>query len=748
MLTTLSKLIIKRPTLFILFILTATIIFFNRAFISEDRLKVDFSLEQMFPESDPERDKYQAFRNDFNREDDKILLVYESDNPTSVKNIALLTEISEMIAFDVEGVESVFNLSTIDDGEYFSEDLTSNDREKNLEKLLNHPIYSSLIISKDGKIASILIDLEDDISTQEARSKIVYNLEKIMKTVDWNWYEAGVPIMRTRYIQLMNEERSFFLPISFLVAISILYFIFRQIKSIIIPIIAISTTLIWIAGIMSFFNITINVISYLTFNLLMIIGASNAVHLLMKYHEGLGMGLSKNKSLERVIEEIGGALFLTSFTTSIGFCSLAFTNIKLTQQFGLLLGFGVLLMFILILIIMPILLNYISPPDIKHIKRLKKGGKLLITDRINYWNKKKPVFVIVVTSVVFILSIVGLVQIDYNASVLADIKPGNKLYDDLKYVEQKLGGTLPLEIIIDTKIENGSLAPDHLKKVQSYKAKILDFQEINTAVSPGDYLMLINESLGDGLRELPTSLNDALSFSNDFEPIEYLLNDNYSKTRISCRISDIPFNRGMFIRDQLNDFGNEIFGDKVDINVTGSTLLSLSTGRHLVNNLTTSFFIAFIIIFLSIVILFRSFSLSMIAILPNIIPLMIAGALMGYLGIKLRPTTAMTFSIALGIAVDNTIHFLARFRQEFKNSRDYEYSVSQSLLTTGKAIISTGIILSLGFFVLYFSEFVPNHEFGFLATMIIITAVFGSLILLPVLILFIKPKINFKLDKV
>ena len=143
------------------------------------------------------------------------------------------------------------------------------------------------------------------------------------------------------------------------------------------------------------------------------------------------------------------------------------------------------------------------------------------------------------------------------------------------------------------------------------------------------------------------------------------------------------------------------------------------------------------------VFLFRSFRLSLISILPNIIPLMLAGGIMGYLGIKLRPSTAMTFSIALGIAVDNTIHFLARFRQEFREKGSYREAVSETLFTTGKAIISTGIILSLGFFVLYFSEFVPNHEFGLLATIIIITAVAGSLILLPVLLTTVQPTLRF-----
>ena len=280
--------------------------------------------------------------------------------------------------------------------------------------------------------------------------------------------------------------------------------------------------------------------------------------------------------------------------------------------------------------------------------------------------------------------------------------------------------------------------------LENFKNKILKAPEINTAVTPGDYLMLANEEWGGGARKLPETVDDALSFTVDFDRVQLLLNDDFSKTRISCRISDLPFDRGMQIREEILTAGEELFDENVVITVTGSTLLALSTGRHLVKNLTTSFIIAFIIIFLSIVILFRSFRLSLLAILPNIIPLMIAGGLMGYLGIKLRPSTAMTFSIALGIAVDNTIHFLARFRQEFKESGDYEKAVSDTLLTTGKAIISTGVILSLGFFVLYFSEFVPNHEFGLLATIIIITAVCGSLILLPVLILQVKPTLRFR----
>ena len=719
-------------------------LFFWVAFFSDTKLEVDFSLEQMFPDRDPEKDAYQSFIDEFNREDDKVLLVYDCDNPTSRENIAVVSELTEMMELDVEGVEGVISLSSIDEGDYFTEDLSEDEWNQQVQNLLNHPIYPNLIISHDGKTGAVLIDLENDVIGQDARAKVVNQLEKVMNTVDWEWHEAGIPVLRTRYIQFMNRERAVFLPISFLVAMIVLFFIFRQLKSILIPLIAISTTLIWVAGIMAYLGISINVVSYLTFNLLMIIGASNAIHLLMKYHEGLSLGLSQRDSLDRVIQKIGGALFLTSFTTAVGFCSLGFTNIKVTQEFGLLVGFGVILMFILTIIIMPIILNKIRPPDKEHIDRLIRGGQFLAANRLNAWNRKNPVPILAVSVIVFIGAVFGLFRIDYNASVLEDLKPGNPLFDDLQYVEQKMGGTLPLEVIIDTKTENGSLQPEFLENIQKFKKNILKTPEINTAVTPGDYLMLANEEWGGGARKLPETEDDALSFTVDFDRVQLLLNDDYSKTRISCRISDLPFDRGMQIREEILTAGEELFDENVVITVTGSTLLALSTGRHLVKNLTTSFIIAFIIIFLSIVILFRSFRLSLLAILPNIIPLMIAGGLMGYLGIKLRPSTAMTFSIALGIAVDNTIHFLARFRQEFKESGDYEKAVSDTLLTTGKAIISTGVILSLGFFVLYFSEFVPNHEFGLLATIIIITAVCGSLILLPVLILQVKPTLRFR----
>ena len=223
-----------------------------------------------------------------------------------------------------------------------------------------------------------------------------------------------------------------------------------------------------------------------------------------------------------------------------------------------------------------------------------------------------------------------------------------------------------------------------------------------------------------------------------------LFNSDSTKYRITCRVGNIRSKVADSLKVEVQSIFDEVFkGGNQEVLISGSTLLALRTQGFLIRDLTTSFILAFIIIFISMVILFRSIRLSLISILPTIIPLVAAAAIMGFSGIKLRPSTAMTFSIALGIAVDDTIHFLARFRQELKKTKDVGLAVSNSILSTGKAIIGTTLVLCMGFFTLYFSELVPNHEFGILATIILIIALISSLLLLPVLLnLFYKHKLK------
>ena len=845
-----------RKTLFIIFSLTVGFAYY--AFFSSNKIIVDFSLEQMFPENDIERDKYDAFREEFSREDDKFLLVYGCDDPLSRESIEKIYKINKNIKA-IRGIENTTCLATIegiDDEEYlFDLDIDDSTWASNRDMILNHPLYTDLVISKDGKSGGIYIDLEDDVDSQFKREMIFDEIDRIieLRGKEWEWHEAGIPVLRTRYVELVSQERAIFIPLGCFVVVLILFFIFRQVNCVLLPMTSIFITLIWVSALMAFCGISINLISYLTYILILIIGCSNCIHILMKYHECISEeGVDIKDAVKRIIKELGFALFLTSFTTAIGFFSLMMTNIKITQEFGFVLGVGIIMMFMIAIITIPIILLYMPRPSKHHIKRLIHQKDSFSVDKIDIYIKRSPYLILFISVAFLVFSVMGLRKIDYNISILDDLSPGNRLYDDIMYVDQNFGGTLPLEIVINNKGEN-IFDMNFINKVEKFEHKIESMSDVKKAISLNDYVKLIHPYFNPESESVFPETGDEIADYLDYGIPDNLYSSDETKYRITCRVGNIrskvadslkikiesafedifyskiahfefvhngcveeisggkaksngfsidptvngysfsngliPEGKGTLVKfegqvDQncLSDFMfTSLNGDTLsyefaemsstdeeakclggadvclsfsgkrlkydsskksqDVLVSGSTLLALRTQGFLVRDLTYSFVLAFGIIFFSMIILFRSIRLSLISILPNIIPLMAAAAIMGYAGIKLRPSTAMTFSIALGIAVDDTIHFLARFRQELTRTKDVAIAITNSILSTGKAIIGTTLVLCMGFFVLYFSELVPNHEFGILATIILLIALAGSLLLLPVLLnLFYKYK--------
>jgi len=669
----------------------------------------------------------------------------------------------------------------------------------------SHPLFNNVILSNSGQVGGILINLDDRIQGQDIRSSFFKNLDQIIEEneqdYNWQWHDGGIPVLRTRYIELVHKERNTFIPLAFLVVTMILLFIFRQIKSVVLPIITMSLALVWVSALMAFLSISINIVSYLTYNLLLIIGCSNAIHIQMKYHEGLYAGKSQTNALREVISKIGGALFLTSFTTSIGFLSLCMTNIRLTREFGFILGIGVFVMFFMMITVLPLMLLITKKPKSQMSKRLVKGGSYGIILWINRVVNQYPKRIVLTSILLFIVSFVGLMRINYNVSVLDDLKPSNQLYKDISAVEGNMGGVFPLETIIEFRDpinkkndmwDSGEPFTDTLNGKWDKGEKFMDLNKngiwdnsepftdtLNGKWDKGEKFIDTIDSLNfernlAGVAELKnrilslvpvssaSTVTDIISMQPDPNPYEAFdefvslpderlskamagfVYDDLKTIRISGRMINVRADEAKEIKDSISKFSSEIFSDRAKTFTTGSTFLTLKTADHLVKNLTNSFFLAFIIIFVSMIFLFKSFKLSFISILPNIIPLMFAAAVMGFQDIKLRPTTAMTFAIALGIAVDDTIHFLARFRQEYAKTNDIQKSIKNTLETTGKAIISTTIVLSLGFAVLYFSDLMPNHEFGILSTIILSAALIGSILLLPALLVLFKPKLKVK----
>ena len=847
-----SKYILDNTKLFFSVIILITSIFFYIGFLSENRLRIDFSLEQMFPTKDVDRDDYEQFKIVYGREDNVMFLTITNGNIFSDINLSILELLTSDLA-NIDYIDYAFSLGSLwDDGDgkigydytvaerynkinnsNIYSDLISNDAKSTLivigidEEIYSHETRKQILIDIDDVINSFRFDLESinsniitfkntnvlsdyssgpysaiqsiiddiyqfndktnhfgegftinsindcyDIINDDNDVSIPLTLELINKNCDnpilitrdlentklilntnvdfnresindlikvienneyikyssWDWHEAGLPILRTRYVELVEYERGIFIPLAFLIAAITLIWIFRQIKMLIISLTSILISLIWVSGIMALSNISINVISYLTFNLLMIIGVSDAIHLLMKYHEEINKNSNKRSALEVVIEKIGSALFLTSFTTAVGFMSLSITNIRILQEFGVIMGVGIGILFIITIIIMPIMLLYIGVPEKTHINRLILKRKKSLSFQSLKAVQQYPKVIILISSLILMLSVYGIYQIDSNVTVLGDLKPSNKLYKDITFVEENFGGTLPLEIVVSsigtplskdlylkTNATNTIDDSNFYTKINNFMVKLDTYENIKSVT---------------GYWNIDGSLNAQQ---------KRYTNKDRTEIRISCGIENIDSNQADWLKKSIINDYIEIFETENGLKVTGSTLLALKMNRYLIASLLNSFIIAFIVIFISMNILFRSVKLSLVSIIPNIIPLLFAGAVMGFFGIELRPATAMTFSIALGIAVDDTIHFLSRFRSEYLLTKSHEKSTTTTILTTGRAIIGTSITLGMGFLVLIFSNFKPNFEFGILATIILIVALLSSLILLPALINIIKP---------
>ena len=728
-----------RPILF--FIIISTLFFGYIAFISDEKIITDFSLEQLFPDKDPAKDLYEQLLIDFPKEESNLFLVYECDNCLSQESLEELLNITDDLSF-IQGVENVQSVLTFIDEDFEDYELDAWNLEA--KQILNNPVLSNIFIAKEGTIGNIIVKLENHINDHDTRKVVLTEVYNVLDNYSLKYYLAGIPFIRTEYVEFVMSERNIFIPIAFIVSALVLFFVFRQVRCVILSLLAIGITLIWISGIMSILDISINVISYLTFNLLTIIGVSDCIHILIKYHESLKDGLSKEDSITQVIKEIGYALFLTSFTTAVGFFSLGLTNIKIIREFGFLVGIGVILMFLITIIFLPIILSFIRIPKKKHIQRLVQGGRLQLAESFNKWIFNYSKRVLSITFIIIIISIYGIFQVSNNSSVFDDFRPGNKIYESIKFVDHNLGGVFPIEILIETDRERGLLDPELLYYIEEFQDSVKQIYTIGSVKSIVDIIKVIDKEFNDSY-DIPQSYDEIISYSSfDEDAFSAFILPDFKKGRITCRAIAGKTDEADYTKQIIYKYADSILPDDCKVSITGSIIVMLKSNKYMVKNLMTSFIVASIVIFFSMMFLFGSKRLALLSILPNIIPLMFAGGIMGVFNIILRPSTAMTFSIALGIAVDDTIHFLARFRQEYiKNRGDYRLAITRTLLTTGKAIISTTIVISLGFIVLLFSQYVPNFEFGLLGTIILIIALAGSLILLPVLIIQLKPKFGF-----
>ena len=543
----------------------------------------------------------------------------------------------------------------------------------------------------------------------------------------------------------------FFVGLSGILIVVFLFIAFKSIWGVLLPQVVILGGMIWVVGMMGIFQEPINIILIVLPSIMFIVSMSDVIHMVSRYMDALRTEDSIYDAIRISVREIGLATFLTSFTTAIGFLSLYFVRVQPIQVFGVVMGIGVMVAFVLTILMMPALFYLFPGP--KFVREQKKDHfwkKYLANWFVGLLGNHRKVLII--WGGVTVIGIIGMVQITSNNYLMDDLSPNEPLKKDFDYLDKHYGGVRPFELSVTLKDTSKTVWDmDVLAQVDSVERFVEDSYKVEIKTSLVTALKVFNRSANNGSEEyysLPTSTRkikryrQILRMAGSGKFIRTFVDSTEKVMRIGGSIGDVGnvevTKRNLKLEKFLKE--KEKSG-LVDYQITGTAHLIDKNISYLSSSLVQGLLVSILIVALTIGFIYRSWTIMIISIIPNIIPLIVIAGIMGYVGIELKTTTAIIFTISFGIAVDDTIHFLGKFKYELMKDKGKLYALKRSYLTTGKAMILTTLILCAGFFLLVFSSFLGTFYMGLMLCITLFVALLADMTLLPVLLLvFYTPK--------
>jgi predicted RND superfamily exporter protein len=749
------------------------------------RIQTNFDLEGFFPVSDPTIEEYRAFSEEFGR-DDNIIIV-------GLSSASLFTEdgIGDIRALTAEliGIKHVVNVNSITDAEYlvnrggslelvpfFDFERSDIDYQSVLDEFRSDPFSVGLLVNEEGNFTAIYLEIDEETNSFKIRGEVIRALENVIAPYRGTYeiYVAGIPYFRNQYVQLLNTEILFYISISSVLIILLLWFLFRNVQGVVIPIAIVWLTILFTVALLELTGGYFEILTSSIAPILLCVGIADSVHMLVKYNDNRYWGFGRFHSLRDSLIVLGSATFITSVTTAIGFATLATSNVIPMRTFGIYTAAGVLIAYLITIFMVPGLLPYFK--DRQHHKtpatRLNHMIESMLLAIFNF-SKNNYRLVVIGTLIFTVLMGLGVFKLKVNGKVFDDIGDDSFLVQETNRIGEQLSPLFPLEFVLDTGVENGIADPDLLRRMADFETFLLKFDEIdritsfktlisevhrlmddrperpdvNTGASQGgihpaadatahyrskDHIPADRALIQQYLLLLELTGSDAVSTMADF---------TYSQARIATQVYDVGSWRINQIREEIREYTDQHFGD-ISVKTTGTTILVADLTDNIVFSLSASIMLAFLIISLIMGYMFRNGKLVLISLLPNVMPLLITAGFMGYFGVDIKPSTAVIFTIAFGIAVDDSIHFLARFRIESIKNALLVDAIRITTQKTGRAIILTSMILLVGFGTLGSSDFDSTMLMGQLVCLTIFVALLADLLFLPALIYWINPKIN------
>lgn len=716
-------------------------------------LRFDYDFEAFFPNEDHELELYDQYRKNFEYDNEFVLVALENKQGIFRKDFLLrvdsLSKNLNQIEF-VKQVNSPTNLKITSLGGLvpIQTQLLHADDESRY-KSDSSAIYASpyLIGSyfpENAKSLSIFIKTQDILSKKKSDS-LAKNIQRVITSYKFDEIHiAGRIFAQSVYLENLQKEFLVFLGLSFLVVIIFLWLSFRSIYGIVVPVIIVLIAMLWTLGIMTLIGKPIDLMITMLPTMIFIAGMSDVVHFFSKYFEELAKGTERQKIYSLILKEVGFPTFLTLLTTVVGFLSLLFSSIKPIREFGIYTSVGVAIAFMLTYTLLPALLFFFTPKKLVTVHGTNNRTYNYMRIGLS-WIFRHQKTILVITSALLVLSVIGIRQIKVNNILLEDLSEKIKLKQDFNFFEKNYSGVRPLEIKVSIVDKNKSVwdyeVITELNKVdvfikQEYKAGFI--------LSPSSLVKTIYQnSSGDYKSAFPDKedyeeIAEHLKQNKKNKEIKRVASVDGLSTRFSAKVSDMgSLEANKHNQNLVNFITKNINTTYLKFEITGAAHLIDRNNEYMVTNMIQGFVFSIVVIGLLTFFLHRSWRMVLVFILPNVIPLVIIGGIMGFAGIELKAATSLVFSIAFGIATDDTIHFISRLKIELAYGKSLMYAFKRTYFETGRPIILTTFILLGGFMSLMTSNFQSTFYFGFLICITIVIAVLADIFLLPVLLFLI-----------
>ena len=839
----LSQIILRNRILILSTLLGLTIMF---GYFAVTNVKMDNKYGTMLPRDSDAKQNYLKLKSLFGENESLLIFAIDNKDLYTLEKFNAWYELGRTIS-NYDAVDSVFS-------EAHLYELHKNTEEKKFEfqkivpfkpesqtdldslksVIKSNPFYDGLIYNDTAGSSLMMVFIDEAIMNDMKKAIVLLDVEAKAKEFESILGEiriAGMPHIRVAVGEKLKGELGLFIALTIIVTSLLLFIFFRSLKIVLICNIVVFVGVIWSLGSIGFFDFKLSILMVLIPPLMIVISIPNTIFLINKFHQEIKDHGNKVKALTRVIQKIGNATFLTNLTTAMGFATFIFTNSERLFEFGFIAALNIIMVFVLSITILPIILSYSAIPKPKHLEHLEKQWLHLAIEKLEYVTLYKRKLVFLFGSLVVIIAIIGAINIKATGNITGDLPQNDPITNDVQYLQNKFGGAIPFEILINTKKKNAYLY--RFQELENIQAALKSYGVFSKSLSVSDGVKIINMAYSEGNpdrytipsvskmnrfrpylenaannagrnpfvdssniythittqvqdlgsyeiqalidtigpkleallnpeKDIYNALYDSIAKLDDGEKNDALSDFYFDYPTIYQNLIEIISDGDEDLRDELLIDENKIYSyhseanfneqlkaaidqEEWELMFTGTAVVASNGTQYLVVNLFTSLAIAIVLIAILMSVLFRSWRMVIISLVPNFIPLLTTAGIMGLFGIPIKPSTLLVFSIAFGISVDDTIHFLAKFRQELKH---YEHDLRRCILValreTGISMIYTSIVLFFGFLVLAFSQFGGTKALGILVSLTLLVAMLANLLILPSLLLFMQRKMSNK----